>query len=103
MDAWTSKAKDPEGYVQECYDSSANWHSLSSFFASKGCYLYSFTSMRLGSLPPKHPPPSTVIQSASDPYPYARLITAKDDELAFPFVQVRCTEQLITRSQWQNC
>ncbi|TEB32423.1 hypothetical protein FA13DRAFT_1708987 [Coprinellus micaceus] len=87
MDAWTPKAKDASEYVQECHDASANWHSLSSFFASQGYYLYNFTSIRQGAMPPEYPPPSVLVQSASDPYPYARLITTKNDELAFPFIQ----------------
>jgi hypothetical protein len=88
MDAWTPKAKHVSGYIQECYDASANWHSLSSFFESHGYFLYDYPSLQKGAMPPKSPLPSADISASSDPYPYARLTTSEDEHLAFPFIQV---------------
>ncbi|KAJ3506262.1 hypothetical protein NMY22_g17308 [Coprinellus aureogranulatus] len=86
MDAWTPKAKDTKGYVRECYEAAANWHSLSSFFESQGYYLYDYPSVREGATPPKNPSPSATIGTNPDPYPYARRFTSEENQLAFVFV-----------------
>lgn len=86
MDAWTRKAKDIKGLIQECKDASVNWHSLAPFFASRGYHLYDYPSLREGAVPPAHPQHTPATVGANDPYPHARTISAED--LAFPFIQV---------------
>ncbi|KAJ3514692.1 hypothetical protein NMY22_g14656 [Coprinellus aureogranulatus] len=88
MDAWTPKAKDTKGYVRECYEAAANWHSLSSFFESQGYYLYDYPSVREGADPSEEPFTFCDYRHESGPISPTRAASPVK-KISLPFVFVR--------------